>query len=495
MTIQGDVPGSLPQSYASLGALFAEMSEFLPADRISREAGTCWAYGMDNSRLHHPADIVAFPLDHDEVQRVVRCARRHSVPITTRGRGTGTAGGSVPLQGGVVVVMDRMNQVLEFRPEDRLIRVQTGIINADVQRIVSAAGFFWPPDPTSNALCTVGGNLGCNAAGPHAVKYGTTRENVLGLKAVAGTGATVIAGTETTKGVVGYDLTRLLIGAEGTLGIITEATLKLTPLPDARCLIRAFYPNMHAASQAVSRLMNQPATPAAIEFIDGNALNLMRSHSTNPDALAIPESAGALLMIEVDGMSESLANQTDLIQAAARGDTDEQAALISLEIARTPQEMALLWSARKALSPTLRLVAPKKINEDVVVPVSRVPLLITALDEIALRHSVKIVNFGHAGNGNIHVNLLIDPDDPAQSAAADDALAEVFSTVLALKGTLSGEHGIGAVKREYIRDEIAPETLLLMHGIKHVFDPDGIMNPGKKIPDAIAPPAKPGKSK
>lgn len=480
----------------ALDALYASLRPQFPEDRLSREPGTRWAYGMDNSRLHHPADIVVFPLSHEEVVVLVQAARKHRVPLTTRGRGTGTAGGSVPIHGGLVVVMDRMNAVLEFRPEDRLIRIQTGIINAELQRVLGGAGFFWPPDPTSNALCTVGGNLGCNAAGPHAVKYGTTRENVLGLKAVAGTGDTIIAGTETTKGVVGYDLTRLLIGAEGTLGIITEATLKLTPMPDARCLIRAFYRDMHAASQAVSRLMNQPATPAAIEFIDGNALNLMRHHAQNPEALAIPETAGALLMIEVDGTRDALESQTEMIQQAARGpltpdqpeSTDDNSAAdpdapLSLVIARTPDEMALLWSARKALSPTLRHVAPKKINEDVVVPVSRIPVLIGELDKISLRHAVTIVNFGHAGNGNIHVNLLIDPEDPAQRAAAETALAEVFSTVLSLGGTLSGEHGIGAVKRAYIREEIAPETLALMHGIKRVFDPDGILNPGKKIPD------------
>lgn len=478
-------PTESPRDAHDVSALYTELAALIPADRLSHETGTCWAYGMDNSRLHHPADIVVFPLDHDEVQAIIQCARRHGAPVTARGRGTGTAGGSVPLQGGVVVVLDRMDQVLEFRPEDRLIRVQAGLINADLQRIVGAAGFFWPPDPTSSALCTIGGNLGCNAAGPHAVKYGTTRENVLGLKAVAGTGATIVAGTQTTKGVVGYDLTRLLIGAEGTLGIITEATLKLTPLPDAKRLLRAFYANMHSASRAVSRLMNQPATPSAIEFIDGNALNLMRTHAEHPENLGIPDEAGALLMIEIDGMVASLDSQTTTIQAAAQGDPTDAGAPIRLDMARTAEEMAAFWAARKALSPTLRHIAPKKINEDVVVPVSRIPILIEALDQIALRHAIKIVNFGHAGNGNIHVNLLIDPENSSQKTAAEHALAEVFSTVLALNGTLSGEHGIGAVKREYIRDEIAPETLALMRGIKHVFDPDGIMNPGKKLPEAL----------
>lgn len=475
-----DNPSSLLS--ADIQPFYQALAAALPANRLNIEPATCWVYGMDNSRLHHPAQLVVFPDHHDEVVILVRLARQHRVAITPRGRGTGTAGGSVPLHGGVVIVMDRMNRVLEFRPEDRLIRVEAGIINAEVQRVVAEAGFFWPPDPTSNALCTIGGNLGCNAAGPHAVKYGTTRENVLGLTAVAGTGDTIKAGTQTTKGVVGYDLTRLFIGSEGTLGIITEATLKLTPLPDATRLMRVFFRDMHAASAAVSRLMNQPATPSAIEFIDGNALNLMRQFSDKHSALDIPPDAGALLMVEIDGLAESLDGQTLKIKAAATGDPSNSMAPISLNVATTKAEIAALWSARKALSPTLRHVAPKKINEDVVVPVSRIPTLIQAIDQSAARHTIKIVNFGHAGNGNIHVNLLIDPENPNQMSAAEQALAEIFTTVLSLDGTLSGEHGVGAVKREYVRAEIPPVNLALMLGIKGVFDPDEIMNPGKKLP-------------
>ncbi|MFI9651064.1 FAD-linked oxidase C-terminal domain-containing protein [Guyparkeria halopsychrophila] len=450
-----------------------QLAAALPGDRILSDAGSTWAYGMDNSRVHHAPAVVVFPETHDEVAEVMRLAYAHRIPVTTRGRGTGTAGGSVPVLGGVVLVTDRMTRVLDFRPEDRLIVVQTGLINAELQRIVGEKGFFWPPDPTSNALCTIGGNLGCNAAGPHAVKYGTTRENVLGLRAVDGRGRTIKAGSQTTKGVVGHDLTRLLIGCEGTLGVITEATLKLTPLPETRRLLRAFYPDMHAASAAVSRVMAQPATPAAIEFIDGNALDLLRKNS----AVDIPATAGAMLMIEVDGDQSGIDATVERVVAAA------SAADADIAVAQTAEEQARLWAARKALSPTLRQVAPKKINEDVVVPVSRIPRLIETLDDIATRHAITIVSFGHAGNGNIHVNLLVDPDDPTQMAGAEQALDEVFDAVLCLDGTLSGEHGIGLVKREFVAREIPPDSLDLMRGIKAVFDPAGILNPHKKLPD------------
>ncbi|WP_322521929.1 FAD-linked oxidase C-terminal domain-containing protein [Guyparkeria halophila] len=456
-----------------LDAFLDQLATALPAERLLSDAGSTWAYGMDNSRVHHSPAVVVFPESHDEVAEVMRLAYAHRVPVTTRGRGTGTAGGSVPVLGGVVLVTDRMTQVLDFRPEDRLIVVQAGMINADLQRIVGERGFFWPPDPTSNALCTIGGNLGCNAAGPHAVKYGTTRENVLGLRAVDGQGRTIKAGSQTTKGVVGHDLTRLLIGCEGTLGVITEATLKLTPLPETRRLLRAFYPDMHAASAAVSRVMAQPATPAAIEFIDGNALDLLRRNST----VEIPAGAGAMLMIEVDGDESGIdATVERVVSAASTAEAD-------IAVAQTAEEQARLWAARKALSPTLRQVAPKKINEDVVVPVSRIPRLIETLDDIATRHAITIVSFGHAGNGNIHVNLLVDPDDPAQMSGAERALDEVFDAVLRLDGTLSGEHGIGLVKREFVAREIPPDSLDLMRGIKAVFDPAGILNPHKKLPD------------
>lgn len=458
---------------STLETFVDRLNQILPSDRIAADTGSAWAYGMDNSRVHHAADVVVFPENHDEVAEIIKLAADCRLPVTTRGRGTGTAGGSVPVLGGVVLVTDRMTRVIDFRPEDRLIVVETGLINAELQRIVGGQGFFWPPDPTSNALCTIGGNLGCNAAGPHAVKYGTTRENVLGLRAVGGRGQTIKAGSQTTKGVVGHDLTRLLIGSEGTLGVITEATLKLTPLPETRRLLRAFYPDMLTASRAVSRVMAQPATPAAIEFIDGNALDLLRANSQ----VAIPASAGAMLMIEVDGDENGIDGVVERVLAAA---SNEQAAIT---VAATAAEQEALWAARRALSPTLRQIAPKKINEDVVVPVSRIPLLIETLDAIAARHAITIVSFGHAGNGNIHVNLLIDPDDPGQMVSAEQALDEVFSAVLALDGTLSGEHGIGYVKRGFIDREIPPETLALMHGIKAVFDPLGILNPHKKLPD------------
>jgi D-lactate dehydrogenase len=278
---------------------------------------------------------------------------------------------------------------------------------------------------------------------------------------------------KTTKGVVGYDLTRLLIGSEGTLAIITEATLKLTPLPEAKRTLQASYRDIHSAARAVSSIMRRPVTPCALEFMDGVALKMVRDFSD----LQLHSEVGALLMIEVDGAAHSIEAEAESVAEAARVD-----GLLEIHTARTAEEIARLWKTRKALSPALRNIAPKKINEDVVVPVSRIPELIEGLERLSAAHGITIVNFGHAGNGNIHVNLLLDPDDPAQLKAGEACLASVFEMVLQLDGSLSGEHGIGVVKRAFVPQEIDPVSLQLMRAIKRQFDPRNILNPGIIFP-------------
>ena len=295
-----------------------------------------------------------------------------------------------------------MNKVIEFSPDNRYISVEPGMTNQQVQDIVKEKGFFWPPDPTSAAFCSIGGNLACNSAGPRAVKYGTPRENTLGLRAVTGAGKEIRTGVYTSKGVVGYDLTRLILGSEGTLAIITQATLKLTPIPEATRTLRAVYRTVFDAAKAVSAIMAQPVIPCALEFIDGNAINMIRHYSTSD----LPEHAGAMLMIEVDGQKEGLDSAAEKLATSARNE-----GLLDIRLAQSDAEVKALWQTRKALSPALRKVAPKKINEDVVVPVTEIPALIEGLDKLSKKYDLPIINFGHAGNGNIHVNLLLDPDE------------------------------------------------------------------------------------
>jgi D-lactate dehydrogenase len=454
-----------------------ELHTLLDAGALLTDPADCCAYGYDNSSLQGQPLAVALPTSHQQVVALVQSCRRHAVALIARGQGTGTTGATVPRHARTLVVsLQRMNRILELDPDNRLMVVEPGVTNQAVQDAAAARGFFWPPDPTSAAVCTIGGNLAYNSAGPRAVKYGTPRENTLALKAVTGTGATLHTGVRTTKGVVGYDLTRLLIGSEGTLAIITEATLKLTPLQPAKRTLRAFYRDVHSAASAVAAIMAQPVLPCALEFMDGNALDMVRPELGN----SLPDEARALLMIEVDGLESQLDEFSRNLTTAAT-----VAGLIEVEVARSAEQVAALWAVRKALSPALRRVAPKKLNEDVVVPVSRIPELIAELQRLSALHAIRIVNFGHAGNGNLHVNLLYDPADGDQQQRVQDCLEAVFAVVLSMQGTLSGEHGVGLVKRDWVGRELDATSLQLMHAIKAQFDPDGILNPGKTLPDPV----------
>ena len=446
------------------------LAEIFGKGALCTDLADCWTYGYDNSKRHALPQAVVFATEHAQVEAVLRLCNELLVPLTVRGRGTGTTGASVPVRGGLVLSLERMNRVLEFAPDDRYLVVEPGLTNQALQDHLKPAGFFWPPDPTSAAVCSIGGNLAHNSAGPRAVKYGTPRDNTLGLRAVTGGGETLQTGVYTTKGVVGYDLTRLIIGSEGTLAVITAATLKLTPLPETKRTLRAVYRDVSSAARAIARVMAQPITPCALEFLDANALKLARRHTP----LDLPENPGALLMIEVDGLEAGIDAAVDRVMAACQVD-----GLLDLAAARDAQETETLWKARKALSPALRQAAPVKINEDVVVPVTRLPELVEALNELSARHGIPIVNFGHAGNGNLHVNLLVDPARPGERERADTCLHEVFDKVLELRGTLSGEHGVGLAKRDYVPRELSPYALELFAGIKRQFDPRGILNPGK----------------
>lgn len=458
---------NLPAAFLSRLATIVGAADLFtdPADR--------WPYSYDNSRRQSQPDAVAFPVSHDEVRDCVRLCNEFKVPLLARGLGSSTTGSAVPIAGGLVLALERMNRVLRFSPEDRLMVVESGITNAAAQTAAASAGFFWGPAPTSAAYSTIGGNLACNAGGPSSVKYGTPRDNVLGLRIVTGGGEELRTGVYTSKGVMGYDLTRLIIGSEGTLAIVTEATLRLTPKPETVRTLRAVYADMRAAAAAVSRIMAQPVTPCALEFIDHTSIEMIRGYAQTD----LPRDAGAMLLIEVDGLAVQIDTSVAAVEAAARGE-----GLMELRAAHDKQETDALWTARKALSPALRKIAPKKINEDIAVPVSRMAELISGLQEISKQHGITNVNFGHAGNGNIHVNLLIDPDDAAQMKQTEPCLMEIFKLVLSLDGTLSGEHGVGLEKQSFMNLEFDATQLDLMRRIKNQFDPRNLLNPGKLLP-------------
>ncbi|MDV6346160.1 FAD-linked oxidase C-terminal domain-containing protein [Nitrosomonas sp. Is35] len=450
--------------------LLVELHATFPPDRFYTDPVDCYAYAYDNSRKIFPPDAVLFPLTTAEVKNIVTLCNRYRVPLIPRGRGTGTAGGSLPELGGIALSMERMLNIISVDPANRVIVVEPGVLNQAVQDAAKPYGFFWPPDPSSAMFSTVGGNIATGAGGPHAVKYGTTREHVLGLKAVTAAGDFITTGCYTTKGVVGYDLTRLLIGSEGTLAVITEATLKLTASPAAVAGITAHFRDLTSCTAAIGKIMAQPQLPSALEFLDSGSLNLIRGRY--PDML--PVDTNAMLMIEVDGFHNDITDAIAVILSACQSD--------GLIHANQVENTAMLWQARKALSPLLREIAPKKINEDVVVPVNTLPQFLHGLTQLCAHYHLQNVNFGHAGNGNIHVNLLINPDDADEVTQAERCLDEIFDLVIKLRGTLSGEHGVGSEKRAFVSKEIDCVTLDLMRNIKKLFDPNNILNPGKLFP-------------
>jgi D-lactate dehydrogenase (quinone) len=448
------------------------LQELFSADACLFDASECLAYGSDNSRRQAMPQAVVLPNTKRQVQALVQLCREYEIPLVARGRGTNTTGASVPINGGIVVSFERMNRILEIRSGDRIAIVEPGVLNGDLQTVLKPLGLFWPPDPTSAAYSSIGGNLACNAGGPRAVKYGASRDNVLAVTAITGTGDMIHCGAAVTKSSSGYDLSRLLIGSEGTLGLIVEASLKLSAIPAQRQILRALYRDVESAAQAVAGIMSQPVIPSMLEFLDAECVRLVRQQA----GIELMQ-CGAMLIIEVDGDVDTLPYALSALERVARNE-----GCIEIRSARHQDEIDELLAARKALSPLLRTISSGKINEDVVVPVSQVPALCRQVAIIAEQHALKIVCFGHIGNGNIHVNILYDKHSPSESERAVAAMSQVFTCTINLGGQLSGEHGIGLAKRDFMTQAIDKSTLALMRDIKRCMDPLNILNPGKVLP-------------
>ena len=446
-----------------------QIKDAVGADNLIFGQAECMAYGFDNSSFQYLPDAVVWVTSVEQVQALVRACNHFNIPLVARGKGTGTTGASVPVKGGLVLSFERFNRQPLIDVKNRLCWAEPGVTNSEVQKAANSSGFFWAPDPSSAEICSIGGNISHNSAGPRAVKYGTTRDNVLGLEVVTGVGEFLKTGTQTTKGVVGYDLTRLLIGSEGTLALTTRACLMLRPLPENKTVVRLLFDSTKAAMLAVQAILASPVVPCALEFFDDVALGLMRCQGV--DLLSQAES---MLMLEVDGLTEHLEVQAlRLIKSA------KVSGFLSAKWAKTEDESKLLWSARRALSPALRSLAPRKINEDVVVPIGQLVAYTDSVKRLSVKYEITICTFGHVGNGNLHTNLLVDPSVAKQRENAELCLAELFAEVLNLGGTLSGEHGVGLAKKDFIGQELDANSLAIMRSIKNIFDPNGILNPGK----------------
>ena len=437
----------------------------------SREDLICYSYDATNQKFL--PDAVVFPKSAEEISLILKLANKEAFPVIPRGAGSGFSGGSLPVEGGVVVSLERMNKILKIDTDNLVAIVEPGVVTGDFQEEAENMGLFYPPDPSSLKFCTIGGNIAECAGGPRAVKYGVTKDYVLGLEVVLPTGEIINTGVQTAKGVVGYDLTKLMVGSEGTLGIVTKAVLKLLPLPEATKTMFAVFSDMRDAANTVSKIISSKIIPSTLEFMDKESIGCVAGYLP-PD---LSGSIEAALLIEVDGDKDLIEKEALLIRGICmeNGSTD-------VRIAGNRQEAKALWQARRAISPSMAKLKPNKINEDIVVPRSKIPDAIMGTRDIARKYNIIIANFGHAGDGNIHVNVMIDKSNSGEFERGKTAVEEIFRLVLSLGGTISGEHGIGTAKMPYIGMELSPAAIDVMRRVKQVLDPKGVLNPGKIFP-------------
>jgi glycolate oxidase len=448
-------------------SVLKELKSIIGPANVSTSPEELVVYSYDATQRESLPWAVVRPRSSQEISEIVRLANRERFPVVPRGAGSGMSGGSVPVQGGVVLSLERMNHILEIDEQDFIAVVEPGVVTGDLQREVESRGLFYPPDPASRKFCTLGGNVAECAGGLRAVKYGVTKDYVLGLEVVLPTGEIITTGARTVKSVAGYDLTKLIVGSEGTLGIATRITVKLLPLPETVRTLAAFFSEVPVAAKTASAIMASRVLPRALEFVDQAALRAVEGYLKED----LSHGAAAMLLVEVDGPAESTSREADRIAEIMMRNGATR-----VDRAGSDSEREQLWKARRAISPALYTIKPKKLNEDIVVPRSRIAESLQQIAAIAERHGLLIVNFGHAGDGNIHTNIMYDEADLPK---AETAVKEIFAATLRLGGSITGEHGVGLSKAAYLPMELGPDAIAAMKRIKQALDPNNIMNPGK----------------
>jgi glycolate oxidase len=432
------------------------------------------AYSYDGTFEQNLPDLAVLPESTEDVVAIVQIAAEHGVPLVPRGMASGLAAASVPFGGGIALSLTRMNRILEIDVENYTVRVEAGIITADLEAAVREVGLFYPPDPSSNEQSTIGGNIACNAGGPRCLKYGVTGDYVMGLTVVMPDGQVLETGGKAIKNVVGYDLTSLFVGSEGTLGVITEALLRLTAKPQYVRTARAEFPALEDASRTVNAILHTGVVPATLELMDETAITCIEEAM----GLGLPVDVEAMLIIETDGSDEQAVLRE--IETVARVCRENGAREVI--IAQTEEERDQLWRARRSVSPSLARKAPNKLGEDITVPRSAIPEAVQRIKAIGVDYGLPVVIFGHAGDGNLHPNILFDKRDEAQWEKVEHMVGEIFQVALDLDGTLSGEHGVGTLKRPYMEQALGALSLDVQRRIKEALDPKNILNPGKVLP-------------
>jgi glycolate oxidase len=428
------------------------------------------AYSYDATALEYWPDAVVFPEHEEDIAAVLRICHQSRIPLVPRGAGVGYTGGALAVNGGIVLVFTRMNRILRLDAENFLAEVEPGVITADLQAAAEKKRLFYPPDPASLKTSTIGGNVAENAGGPRCFKYGVTGNYVLGLEAFLISGEKVRLGAHTIKNVAGYDLRSLLIGSEGTLAVISKVILRLLPLPQQRRLFRVDFASLVAGAQFVQKVVHSPIRPAVLEFMDKRSLQAVYAYQQLP----LDERIGAAVLIEVDGSPAEVAERETMLRAIIGASVP-----VDWAMATTFAEQETLWQTRRNISPAIATLKPKKINEDIVVPAALIPEMVSFIERLAEEHDLCIVLFGHFGDGNIHTNLMVDPADSAEMQRAETVLDKMFSRVVELGGTISGEHGIGLSKKPFMHFQFSPLEMQLFRDVKKVFDPLDLLNPGK----------------
>jgi len=453
--------------------LLKNLQDIVTPSRISNDPAELYCYSSDASYITGTPDYVVMPCTTTEVSEIVKLAHMHRIPITPRGAGTGLAGGAVPLRGGIVLDMSRMNKLLDIDIRNLQVLVEPGLIHADLNRSLEPYGFFFPPDPGSSEMCTLGGLIANRGSGMRSVKYGTVTDYVLDLEVVMPDGTIIQTGGKVMKSASGYDLTALMVGSEGTLGVITGTRLKIHPLPKARAAVLAHFNDLEAAGNAVSAIMGRGLVPSACELMDSTTIRAVNAY--DPD-LNIPD-CEALLLIEVDGAPCSV--ESDAVNVA---DCCKELGAFNVRIAGSESEMKELWAARRLAGAAVTRLSPGKtrvyIGEDVAVPLSVIPEMLREIRAISKKHGLTIMTYGHAGDGNLHTGMAIDTLDEKQWEVIKQAADDIHRAALLLGGTVSGEHGIGSARGMYMTEEHG-SALEVMVSIKKALDPYNIMNPQK----------------
>ncbi len=428
-------------------------------------------YAYDATQKIFMPDAVVFPINTEEISDIMKIAYENEIPVVAKGWGSGFTGGALNIKGGIALSLEKMDKIIELDEDNLMVWVEAGLANYELQEFLKPYGLIFPPDPSSWKFSTIGGNIAENAGGPRAVKYGVMKDWVKGLEIVMPDGTILKVGSKNMKDVAGYDIVDLIVGSEGTLAIVSKALLKLYPKPEHKKTMQIIFNDMQIAAKTVSSIIKNKVIPTSIEFVDKDAI------MTVEDALhlGLPLEADAILIIEVDGSESEVEENVKKIEDVCR-DID---GIISLKIAKDEKEADEIWIARRTISPTLKRIADGKINEDIVVPVSKLAEMIKASQNISKKYNLPIVNFGHAGDGNIHTNIMYHTESKDETERANQAMDAIFVACLSLGGSITGEHGVGITKQDYLEKQVGRQSIELYRSIKRAFDPKNILNPGK----------------